>query len=166
MLEAVPLLVLITDKIFDLRCKRSHCRSVKTERQHPDNGVLVNVDTECLRNCYLISDLAVAPSINDRACLGLAIIEAMSSGLPVVACNVGGTAEVVDDGDTGLLVQPKDPVALVKAITILLNDNDLRRKMSSKGRKVAVKKFDLQTSNQFVLSKFEKLINSDRRKIG
>ena len=82
LLEAVPLLINADQWIrFLIAVQRSlTAEALKTERQHPDNvRVLVNVDTECLRNCYLISDLAVAPSINDRACLGLAIIEAMSS---------------------------------------------------------------------------------------
>ena len=54
------------------------------------------------------------------------IIEAMSSGLPVIATDLGGNKEVVESGVTGLLVQPRDTVAMARAILNLLDDPDSR----------------------------------------
>lgn len=57
--------------------------------------------------------------------LPLAILEAMAAGIPVVATDVGGVAEIVRDEDTGLLVPPEDPGALTAALLRLLADDEL-----------------------------------------
>lgn len=62
-----------------------------------------------------------------------AIIEAMAAGLPVVGTAVGGTPEVVMDGETGLLVPARDPVALGQAIARLVLDRPLRARLGAKG---------------------------------
>lgn len=61
-------------------------------------------------------------------------IEAMAAGLPVVATRVGGVPEVVVDGETGILVAPRDPRLLAKAIERLVDDRDLRLLMGRNGR--------------------------------
>jgi glycosyltransferase involved in cell wall biosynthesis len=66
-------------------------------------------------------DVAVLPSY--REAQGLTILEAMALSRPVVASNVGGIPEVVEDGRTGLLVPPHDPDALAAAISRLLTDH-------------------------------------------
>ncbi len=66
--------------------------------------------------------------------LPLAVIEAMMSGLPVVATAVGGVAEEVVDGETGLLVPPENPEALASALARLLDDPALRRRMGAAGQ--------------------------------
>jgi glycosyltransferase involved in cell wall biosynthesis len=73
-----------------------------------------------------------------------ALLEAMAAGLPVVATAVGGTPEVVVDGVTGLLVPPRDPVALAEAITRLLHDPDLRRQMGQAGRERVKERFTVE----------------------
>jgi len=75
--------------------------------------------------------------------LPLTILEAMASGLPVVATSVGGVPEMVEDGVNGFLVPPEDPVALAAALERLVKDRDLRLRMGRKGREIAVKKFSL-----------------------
>lgn len=62
-------------------------------------------------------------------------IEAMASGLPVVATNVGAVGEVVADGQTGLLVEPKNPIALANALQVLVDDEQLRGRLAIQGRK-------------------------------
>jgi glycosyltransferase involved in cell wall biosynthesis len=66
-------------------------------------------------------DVAVLPSY--REAQGLTILEAMALSRPVVASNVGGIPEVIEDGVTGLLVPPHDPEALAAAIVRLLTDH-------------------------------------------
>ena len=68
-------------------------------------------------------DVAVLPSY--REALGLTILEAMALSRPVVASNVGGIPEMIEDGVTGLLVPPRDPAALAAAIVRLLRDHPL-----------------------------------------
>lgn len=65
-------------------------------------------------------DVYVQPSLT--AGISNSILEAMATGLPVVATAVGGTVEVVADGETGLLVPPGDPVAMAEALERLLAD--------------------------------------------
>jgi glycosyltransferase involved in cell wall biosynthesis len=78
------------------------------------------------------SDLFVLPTLEDT--LPLAILEAMASGLPVVATTVGGIPECVIDGQTGRLVPPGDPQQLADALIELLCDEPLRRQWGTAGR--------------------------------
>jgi glycosyltransferase involved in cell wall biosynthesis len=87
-------------------------------------------------------DVLVQPSLHEG--LPNAILEAMAARLPVVATAVGGTPEVVVDGVTGMLVPPRDPQALAAAVTALLRDPDLRRKMGRAGREQVERRFSIE----------------------
>ena len=78
--------------------------------------------------------------------LPLTVLEAMASGLPVVATKVGALEEVVDHGRNGFLVPPEDPAALAAAIARLVKDQDLRRRMGQAGRQIAVERFDISAA--------------------
>jgi glycosyltransferase involved in cell wall biosynthesis len=73
----------------------------------------------------------------------VSILEAMAAGLPVVATNVGGVAESVVDGETGLLVPPGDPGALAAALDRVLTDSALRLRLGTAGREQARRHFDV-----------------------
>ena len=79
-----------------------------------------------------VMDLFVLPSSAEA--FGLAIVEAMAMSRPVVASRVGGIPAVVEDGVTGLLVPPRDPEALARALQALLADPERRRAMGRAGR--------------------------------
>ena len=87
-------------------------------------------------------DLFVSPSRDES--FGLAVLEAMAAGVPVVAAAVGGLPEVVRDGETGVLVGPGDHIAMSNAIVALLCDRDLRRRMGERGRCLAVERFSAE----------------------
>lgn len=74
------------------------------------------------------ADLLVLPSRRDS--LGGVVLEALAAGTPVVASRVGGIPELVRHGREGLLVEPKDPAALARALRRLWNDARLRCRMS------------------------------------
>jgi len=80
------------------------------------------------------ADLFVFPTTG-REGLGLAAIEAMAAGLPVVASEIGGLPEVVRQGRTGYLVSPGDPDALEKAILDLLSEPEHARALGAEGRR-------------------------------
>jgi glycosyltransferase involved in cell wall biosynthesis len=75
--------------------------------------------------------------------LGLALVEAAFRARPVVATRVGGIPEVVDDGETGLLVPPGDPRALADAVLRLLDDAALARHMGETAAQRVRARFDL-----------------------
>ena len=77
--------------------------------------------------------------------LPLTVLEAMAAGLPCVATSVGAIPEAVIEGQTGLLVAPGDSDALTVALSKLLRDPGLRRKMGQEGQKRARAHFDLQS---------------------
>ena len=87
-------------------------------------------------------DLYVQPSLSES--FGLAILQAMSVGLPVVATNTGGIPEVVTDGKSGLLVEAANPGALSEAILFLLRNPKKAREMGKMAEKEAKLKFDLK----------------------
>ncbi len=87
------------------------------------------------------TDIFVLPSRWEG--LPLAIIEAMMAGLPVVASNVGGISELIEDGVNGFLIPPRDAVRFTKALQILIEDETLRKKMGEAGREKAMKNFTL-----------------------
>jgi glycosyltransferase involved in cell wall biosynthesis len=72
---------------------------------------------------------------------GISVIEAMAFGLPVIATNVGGLPEVVEDGVTGILVPPRDVEALSEAVLRLLSDQDLRDRLGRAGRERVLNRF-------------------------
>ena len=87
-------------------------------------------------------DVFVAPSLREG--FGLAIVEAMAAGVPVVASNSGGPAEIIEDGTSGLLVLPGDPKPLEEAIRALLADPKGARQIAQGGRQRALAHFDMK----------------------
>jgi len=69
------------------------------------------------------------------------LLEAMACGAPVVATTVGGCPEVIEDGENGLLVSPKDPPALSNAIDTILSDTELRTRMSRNARQTILDRY-------------------------
>lgn len=84
-------------------------------------------------------DLFVLPSVAEA--FGLVLAEALYLGTPVVATQVGGIPEVVDDGVVGVLVPPANERALADAIATLLNDSERRTQMAGTGREKVLRKF-------------------------
>ena len=84
--------------------------------------------------------------------LGSSILDAMASRLPVVATRVGGIPEVVINGETGLLVPPRDPEALAEAILTLCRDRELAARLGQKGYEIVHEKYSAEAMADRIIS--------------
>lgn len=109
--------------------------------KHPGLHLPGPVLRDTLPDLYRAADLFVLPAVHDSKGnvdgLPNVILEAMASGLPVVASGISGIPLAVEDGRTGLLVPEKDPAALAAALRKLLSDRELARAMGERGRRKA-----------------------------
>jgi glycosyltransferase involved in cell wall biosynthesis len=78
-----------------------------------------------------ILNVFVLPSLNEG--LPMALLEALSAQIPVVATRVGAIPDVLQDGVTGILIPPKDPQAIAEAIIMILSDKKLASGIAKKG---------------------------------
>jgi glycosyltransferase involved in cell wall biosynthesis len=102
-----------------------------------------------LRALFAQADVFVFPTLGDM--FPLAVMEAMASGLPVIAANVGALGEQVRDGVTGLLIPPNDVESLIAAARRLVDDPGLRQRMGDEGRRIADQEFNGSRNYQRIL---------------
>jgi glycosyltransferase involved in cell wall biosynthesis len=110
-----------------------------------------------MERMYAAMDLFVLPS-TCREAFGMVIIEAMAMGRPVVATATGGIPEVVRDGINGILVEPGDPAGLADAVSRLLDDDALSRRLAAEGRATV----ERQYSENAIGAAFERMMKEMR----
>jgi glycosyltransferase involved in cell wall biosynthesis len=91
-------------------------------------------------------DVLAVPSTSPEP-FGRTILEAMASGTPVIATAHGGPLDIIEDGETGLLVPPGDPAALAVAIIQMAEEPGWRERMGEAGRAEVVEKY---TTDKYV----------------
>ncbi len=90
--------------------------------------LLGRVERDELKLLYELSDMVLIPSVhlaNVEEATSISALEAMASGKPIVASNVGGLAELIEDGRSGILVEDADPEAIANAVHLILCDANL-----------------------------------------
>ncbi|MBA3831019.1 MAG: glycosyltransferase [Chthoniobacterales bacterium] len=102
------------------------------EEQLPEACFTGYLTGETLARAYASADIFVFPSTTDT--FGNVIIEAQAAGLPVIVSDEGGPAELVRQGETGLITKARDPAAFARAIRRLTGDKALRTKMGAAAR--------------------------------
>lgn len=101
-------------------------------------------------------DVFVLPSSWEA--LPIAILEAMSCGVPVLATRVGGVPEAVAEDRTGELVPPRDPAALGRALSRMLTDPDRLEAYSAEARRTAAARFDIDSMVGAIAALYERLL--------
>lgn len=91
----------------------------------------------------------------DRDGIPNVLVEAMASGVPVVSTRISGIPELIETGSDGILVEPNDPIALATAITRVLDDAALARRLASAGRRKVERSFDLAANSRSLFTLLE-----------
>lgn len=103
-------------------------------------------------------DVFVLSSLHEG--LPTVIIESLAMGIPAVATRVGGTPEIITEGEDGFLTRPKAPEEIAEKVLMLLQDDELRQRMSQAGRENARRKFDIRRRVREVEEIYTQLISS------
>jgi colanic acid/amylovoran biosynthesis glycosyltransferase len=114
------------------------------------------VGREHVRRYYAEADAFCLSSFAEG--VPVVLMEAMAMGLPVVAADVMGVAELVEDNASGLLVRPGRPDLLADALERLVADPDLRRQLGTAGRATVERAFDIRRSAAEIHATFEELL--------
>jgi glycosyltransferase involved in cell wall biosynthesis len=110
-----------------------------------------------ITDVYRALDIFVLPSIKPEP-FGRVTVEAMTQGRAVIATNHGGTAELIEEGVTGMLVPPSDPKALAAAISLLLRDQQLREKIGNAAAAFAKENFGMPRHGQHMRTIVDDLV--------
>ena len=116
------------------------------------------VDRPTLTRLMAMCTVFVLPSRSEP--FGIAIVEALAAGAPVIATRVGGIPEILDDGTVGILVPPDDERALAESLVRLLHDAELRRVLSTRGPARVSSAFLWSLTGRRYLSLFERLLDA------
>ena len=155
----------LRDKGYDLELRlagdgpaREHLKNLAAEIGIADHVHFLGYldEKEVIRELQC-SDLFVLPSFVEG--LPVSAIEAMAVGVPVIATNIAGTSELVEDGRTGFLVRPSDPAAIADAVVRMMQDYSFRLRAAALGRKKVLEEFDVHKEsamlNEFFLHNYD-----------
>lgn len=109
-----------------------------------------------INGLFACLDIFVIPSIAEG--LSITTIEAMAAGLPVIASRVGGLPELVTEGVTGLLIQPRNTTALAIAINSLVNDRGMRVQLGANGKIFARDRFSIENMVEQTIKVYQTVI--------
>lgn len=101
-------------------------------------------------------DIYVIPSLTQSETFGVAAAEASACNLPVVGSRIGGIPEVVEDGITGLLIEPGNVVQLKSALKKLIDEPDIRKSMGQAGQKYIMENYDWHKNVRTLIESYEK----------
>jgi len=107
---------------------------------------------------YAATDICVLPSYREG--LPNMVLEAQAMRVPVVATRIPGTIDAVREGETGLLVAPRDPVALTEALRMLIPNDGLRYRMGAAGREFVSAHFEERQLSEVLAGEYRRLLTA------
>jgi glycosyltransferase involved in cell wall biosynthesis len=133
-------------------------------QEEPGIRVYNNIQTNSpeLRSLYHQADIFCLPTRGD--CLPMVLSEAGAAGLPLVSTCVAAIPEIVRESENGFLIQPGDGPALKAALTHLIADPDLRRRMGAESTRMIQKDHDAQKNTARLLGLLKSLVDENRAK--
>jgi glycosyltransferase involved in cell wall biosynthesis len=138
------------------RAKYEHrVRQMKIEQYCLFTGPLRREDVIYLMN---MAEAVVLPSFIENA--PYVILESMACGTPVVASNVGGVPEIVEDKYNGLLVEPGSPTSLANAVVSVLSDKRFRDLLGRRARETVKRKFSWEANIPKYIETYAEALNS------
>jgi glycosyltransferase involved in cell wall biosynthesis len=109
-----------------------------------------------MRAVFAACHIVTLPSLGEG--IPTVLLEAAACARPIVAADTAGCRDIVQDGVNGLLVPPKDPQSLANALTALLKDKSLRRRMGEAGRGFVLERFSDKKINEETLAVYRQLL--------
>lgn len=119
------------------------------------------IDDSELEKYYSACDFLIVPSRYES--FGLVLIEAMRHGKPAICGNEGGMREIVTDGESGLLIDTSGPEALSRAMSLLIEDRALRKRMGLRAREIYARNFTRSAMAARIEGFFEAIIDERDR---
>ena len=120
--------------------------------------IRVNVAADKLPGIY--QNAALFALSSDEEGLGIATLEAMACGLPVVSTRCGGPEMLVRDGATGFLVERNDAPAFARAMQAILENEQMRVNLGSAARRIAVEEFSHQATAERFLTTYDDIVGA------
>ncbi len=156
-------LVIIAPPSLDPKYSREILNQIEMEKKrgrHEVEWIGAKMDNELIE-WYQRASIFVCPSLIES--FGITNVEAMACGVPVVASDVGGIPECVEDKRSGILVPPDDPEGLANALETLLSNRALREEMGKRGRELMLKKYSWKAIAKEMSTIYEGVKRSQER---
>lgn len=137
-------------------------KRVELQQKIPDayfTGILKGKE---LAQMYASADIFTFPSTTET--FGNVILEAASSGLPVVGVNKGGVQDIIVNGQTGFIAQANEPQDFTIKVQRLLNNEALRKKLGEEGQRFS-SRFNWDFINKTLITSYQVLIDEQRIKL-
>jgi len=139
----------------DAEALKEQTRAAGLESRVVFHGLLTREQVaDLVGRCDVLACPSVPTSCGRREGIPVVLMEAMASELPVVASAISGIPELVDDGENGCLVQPRDAGALADALALLHGNADLRRRFGQSGRRKVTQEFDVHRNAGALAERF------------
>jgi len=139
-----------------VEAKKKWIRMFETEGISTHYSLLGYIPHTEMPQLYSNSSIFILPSMIENCPFSL--LEAMSSGVAVIASNVGGIPEIIDDGIDGILIEPGNPELLAEEILFLLRNETKRKELSVNARIKILKNFTSKIMSEKIEKVYEKLL--------